>query len=253
LDEAQDYPKGAARIFARVTERLFVTGDHQQRINNKTEKTMKEFEQLAKEAIELDRHYRNGRAICDVVGALRGYDYAASSGYNEAEDPSRFERHRCGDLREQVYQAIAMIPRQLDAYPEDLVGIIVPTNEQLMEVMRHIDGSDIAGKVQLQHSKEGYAPLDPKKRVIALNSHNSKGLEFRSAHFLGVDALSTWPDKPKTRNLVFTALTRAKTSLDVYHSNELPYWLESAVLKVTTTPKAPSKFSDVFGKARPSL
>ena len=248
LDEAQDYPKGAARIFTRVTNRLFVTGDQHQRINNNTEKTMKEFEGLAQFSIELERHYRNGHAICNLVGALRGYDYVATSGYNEEEDPSRFGCHQCNDLREQTYQAIAMIPNQLDAYPDDLVGIIVPTNDELNEVMKYIDNSDIAGKVQLQHSQEGYAPLDPNKRVIALNAFNSKGLEFRSAHFLGVDTISGWPDKAAVRNLVFTALTRAKTSLDIYHTLELPYWLQAAVNKLTTPPKPPSKLSDLFGK-----
>lgn len=250
LDEAQDYPKGAARIFTHLTNRLFITGDEQQRINDKTENTMREFRKIAKITIELERHYRNGLAICKLVGALRGGDYVSKSGYDEEENPSRFERHKFKDLKEQVYFALDMIPNQLDAYPDDLVGIIAPTNALLLEVMKYIDGSgsEVREKVQLQHVKKGYAHLDPEKRVIALNFHNSKGLEFRSAHLMGVDDITRWPDKPKTRNVVFTALTRAKTSLDLYHVGTLPYWLESAIKNVTESPKPPSKLSVLFGK-----
>jgi DNA helicase IV len=248
LDEAQDYPKGASRIFTHVTDRLFITGDQDQQIHRKTQHTMREFEKLATRKIKLDYHYRNGLAICRLAGAFRGRDYAATSRYDEEANPSRFERSRCASFREQVFRAIAMIPNQLAAYPDDLVGLIVPTNEQLDEMMKHVDASDIADQVQLQHSKRGYPSLDMDKRVIALNAFNSKGLEFRSAHFLGVDAMYKWPENTKSRNLVFTAVTRAKSSLDIYHTGDLPNWIESPILNVTSKPKPPSKFSAIFPK-----
>lgn len=249
LDEAQDYPKGASKIFGRITKRLFITGDDEQRIHGRTQGTMKEFAALATRRVGLKKHYRNGLAICRLAGAFKNRNYAESSGYDELRNPSRFERWRCANFREEVYRAVAMIPTQLAAYPDDLVGLIVPNNTQLEELIDYIDSSDIADQVQLQHHKRGYPELDSNKRVIALNAFNSKGLEFRSAHILGLDAMHGRSENIINRNLIFTAITRAKTSLDIYHSGELPYWIESPILEVTTKPKPPSQISSLFPKA----
>lgn len=238
VDEAQDFPSGCAEIFRAMTDRLFVTGDERQRIFDHTAKTLSEFRESAR-IIDLKHHYRNGRKICHLAGSLKGIDYSATSRYDEIANPSVFVRYRCATLREQVETACRAIPNQLAAYPDDLVGIIVPTNDALQDVRDILDGSDLTDQVQVQSSRDGYHELDPAKRIIVLTMASAKGLEFRSAHFVAADEITDWPESGKLRNLVFTTITRAKTSLAIYHIDPLKKWLESAILKVTSTPQAP--------------
>src|SRR5690606_36246659 len=83
-------------------------------------------------------------------------------------------------------------------------------------------------------------------RVCVSTIHAAKGLEFRALHLLGVDGLGSWP---LSRNLMFTAITRTKTSLRIYYTKDLPAILEAALAKLKPMPSLPA-LSAVFGKGK---
>jgi superfamily I DNA and RNA helicase len=116
----------------------------------------------------------------------------------------------------------------LEAYPGELIGVMVPLNRDLDEVVERLEESDVGEFCQFQSARQGYARLDPERRVVVTTVHGAKGLEFRCGHLIAADGLNHHR-ATRRRNLGFTAVTRAKTSLSVYRDNPAPGWLESAV------------------------
>ena len=82
------------------------------------------------------------------------------------------------------------------------------------------------------------------KPIVITTFHAAKGLEFRALHLVGCCQLKKFHNN---RQMAFTAVTRAKTSLAVYHSEDLHSYLESALSleSVKTTPS----LKDVFGES----
>lgn len=64
--------------------------------------------------------------------------------------------------------------------------------------------------------------------MIVTTIISAKGLEFRAVHLLGMDMISRFRDVQK--NLAFTGVTRAKTSLRIYYNKSIPGYLEKGIL-----------------------
>jgi len=85
--------------------------------------------------------------------------------------------------------------------------------------------------------------FDPKLPVWVSTVHSSKGLEYRCAHIVSADELSTF--NAHERRVVFMAITRAKTTLDIYHLKPLHAFFASALAK----PNADKvSIKNLFGK-----
>jgi len=107
------------------------------------------------------------------------------------------------------------------AYPDELIGILCPRQEELKIAANVLASSSIAGKLQIQHGE--YATFDPNRPVILATVHGAKGLEFRAVHLLGMDHIKKFRTQ---KNMCYTAVTRCKTSLSIYHQGSLPGYLE---------------------------
>jgi superfamily I DNA/RNA helicase len=81
----------------------------------------------------------------------------------------------------------------------------------------------------VQTSDEGYEAFDPQRSICVCKLHSAKGLEFRAFHILAAEGLKKFPMQ---RELTFMGVTRAKTSLCIYHSGDLPSYLEGALSKL---------------------
>jgi superfamily I DNA/RNA helicase len=81
----------------------------------------------------------------------------------------------------------------------------------------------------VQTSEEGYEIFDPQKSICACKLHSAKGLEFRALNILAAEGLKKFPMQ---RELAFMGVTRAKTSLCIYHCADLPSYLEEALSKL---------------------
>ena len=131
---------------------------------------------------------------------------------------------------------------QLKAYPDELLGVVSPTNEALSRIWQHIASSDLSSLAMLQGAGE-HVSFDLDKRICVCTFHAAKSLEFRALHIAGCESLKKFPLQ---RNMAFTAVTRAKTSLSIYYSEDIPGFFEKALNVLQPIPDLP-ELTDVFG------
>jgi superfamily I DNA and RNA helicase len=244
LDEVQDYPVSLAPILRKLSDRLFMVGDENQQLFREGA-TMHAFENLAQTIIDIPFHYRNGVEICKVAAAIKNDpNYVASSRYDELTLPSSARLVHCATLREQVSSAVTEIQSQLSLYPNELLGIIVPRRDDLMDVIEALRASSIGKLCHFQTAEEGYSSFSDAHPICVSTVHGAKGIEFRALHVLGLDALHNRFKRSKRRNTAYTAVTRAKTSLRGYYSGQVPVWLESAF---PAAPISVIALDDIFG------
>ena len=86
------------------------------------------------------------------------------------------------------------------------------------------------------------------KQVIVTTFHAAKGLEFRALHLAGCDELRS-SFFHNNRRLTFTAVTRAKTALSVYHCDDLHGYFEAALQSLQPVLNLPH-LDEVFGGSR---
>lgn len=114
--------------------------------------------------------------------------------------------------------------------------------------MKHGGGRLLAEHVQFQSSAQGCTPFDESKRVVCVTLHGAKGLEFRTVHLLGADLMTRFRHQER---MAYTAITRAKTALTVYHERDLPGYLAKALAALKPQPVSPD--SDLSGLFRGTM
>ena len=247
LDEAQDYTKEDIYIFCKFCKRLFAVGDDDQQIyDNKG--GLLALSEICDTTSTLKYHYRNGRKICRVADGLKGRLDApggmeATSQYDEVESPSIVEVYDPKPIKDQAADIVTLLERQLLAYPNERIGVACPRKKEVEDVWDVIKGSSVGDQSQLQTWREGYTPFDDDKRICVTTIHGAKGVEFRALHIAGANFISKF--RAQQRNLMYTGVTRAKTSLSVHHSANLPGYVENALSSVEPT-KAPPNLADLF-------
>ena len=112
----------------------------------------------------------------------------------------------------------------------------------MLQIWEHIQDSPFSSLAVLQ-AENVYSSFEPDKLICVSTLHTAKGLEFRALHIAGCAFLKNFPLQ---RNMVFTAATRAKTSLSFYYSGDIPSFLEGALGSLERLPNLP-KLADVFG------
>ncbi len=238
LDEAQDYSEAEVRVFQRICGELFAVADSRQQIYRVTS-PLASLADSVDQYIELRFHYRNGKAICGfadrVPKALTAYvPLEPTSQYDEVARPSSVLREELNDLSAQCSRVEQVVRTQLIAYPDEALGIVCPRNTEVQAVVSHLMTTDLAGEVEMQGSIGT-------GRIFVCTLHSAKGLEFRALHVVSSEHIKNFGLQ---RNMVYTAATRAKTSLAFYHSGSLPVFLEDALPRETDSP-APS-LDDLF-------
>lgn len=244
LDEVQDYPQAIVALIATLSERLFFVGDEKQRIYG-ADGTLQKLAAAADQIINLPFHYRNGMRICRVAEAIMDeHDYASTSRYPEERLPSRVTLDSHESLEEQVAHVTQELKSQLRSYPGDLLGVMVPLNDDLIKVVEILRESDIEEYCQFQTRAEGNTPLEAAKPIIVSTIHAAKGLEYRAAHIVSMEGIAAHP-REKQRRIAYTAVTRAKTTLSGYHSVTLSPWLRAAFQRGQDPPTQPT-LQDLF-------
>jgi len=231
LDEAQDYLPDEVDVFLRLGKVVFAAADSRQHIYAMEGVPPNELEKRFSHIYRLRYHYRNGQKICLVADELAkgwsGFEpLAPTSKYDEDRLPSSVSVVSCPSLEAQVEQAIVGLDRQMKAYPDEFLGILCPSRACLKTVWNIIQASKIGGRAVLQSADDGYVSFEADKPICVCTIHAGKGLEFRAVHLLEADNMKK---SPLNRNIAYTALTRAKTSLSVYHSKPIPGYLEKAM------------------------
>jgi DNA helicase IV len=246
LDEAQDYLPAEIEHLAKLGKVLFIVADHRQKIYSNPD-CFEMLEKSASKVHNLHYNYRCGHKICRFADAFAkdSDDYeplAPKSQYDEASKPSSVDPLELADIDAQAKRIIAQLSIQLKAYPGELLGVVCPKKEDILRIWAVIESSQLASRSVLQLSGQ-YKPFSQNTNICVCTLHAAKGLEFRALHLAGCDGFTKFPNQ---RNLVYTAVTRAKTSLSLYHCGRIPAFLEKAIAELQPIKDLPDP-KDLFG------
>lgn len=242
VDEIQDLTAVELDVLLRLSDKICICGDTKQGIYKKDG-----FDISAKLGLDthsLQHHFRIGPNIARVADKLIPPEAGAvplegSSGYNVNEmGESTAKLHSCGSRDEQFNTMLNLIRVQLDAFNEDTIGIFCGKRESVVELKEKFNKTDLSDCVVF-HGIDTDASFIGSKRIHVLTIHGSKGTEFRSVHIYGIEELANYP--LNQTKLAYTAVTRARTSLNAYRTGSTSPKLESAF----STP-AVIKIDDLF-------
>lgn len=216
VDECQDYMDTELLVLRRLTKRLILVADSRQSIYQITHTPELLEELVDNNIVTLKHHYRSGLKLCRVADAILrdSVNFMPVHGeccYDEAARPSSITLEDCKDFGSQINMIIEKIPDQLDLYPGELIGVLFPKKEQKIAFMEALSTSTIANS----------------DHIIVDTMHGAKGLEFRTVHIGGCEAL--YRMGPIQKRLAYTAILRGKTAAAIYYSGKVPGYLESAI------------------------
>jgi len=250
LDEAHDYLPEEIEIFRTLGKTLFAVADSRQKIYTGAD-SIETLRGMVDREHQLRYHYRIGEKICMLADAL-GKDTGQyepllnTSNYKEKDNPSSVEHFKCADIDDAGKRILAKVENQLKAFPGEMIGILCPKNEDALRIWELVIASEFAQNAVLQVGSN-HAPFTAETRICVANFHSAKGLEFRAVHLAGCEKLKKFFGRQ--RNMAFTAVTRAKTSLSIYYTDSLPGFFEQALCVLEPPPPLP-KAADVFKKSR---
>ena len=229
IDEAQDFIPQEIEILCNLGIRFFAVADYRQKIY-RGQDSISIIESKAN-VITLCFHYRNGQKICVVADGLSkfsgdGLTLQGASKYDERKLESSVNVISTRTIGEQCLELTSRLETQLKAYPHELIGVVCPRGEDLSEVIKYLKQSSLSRNIIIQTSENGYMQFEQRKSICVSKLHSAKGLEFRAFHILAAEGLKKFPMQ---RELTFMGVTRAKTSLCIYHSDSLPGYLEGAL------------------------
>jgi superfamily I DNA/RNA helicase len=156
------------------------------------------------------------------------------------------EKLSCADLDDAADQIAERLQIQLQAYPDELLGVIAPRREDAEYVGQRLLSSAVGANCVVQTDTD-YISFGPNTSVCVCSLHAAKGLEFRAVHIVGGHCLPSFRDKQK--RMAYTAITRAKTSLAIYCTEPIPGYLEQAIYAANTVPELP-QLGDVFKRKK---
>lgn len=248
IDEAQDCLPIEIRIFKRLSYKMYAVADTKQKIYT-GENPIEELKSICR-VKELKFHYRNGLQICRLADGIAKHteDYvelSSTSHYNESMMKSSVKLEVCTNELEQFVKIEMQLDIQLKAYPDDFIGIIAPKNNDLDKILHYFSNTKYANKIVMANSDN--IDFDLKKPIIICNMHNAKGLEFRAVHICCFDSIQKF--KPNNRNLTYTAVTRAKTTLTIYYIKHLYSYFKQAYASLNYEPYDPTD-EDIFGSKK---
>jgi superfamily I DNA and RNA helicase len=245
LDEAQDYTEEEIRIFRKISEVLVATADTRQRIYNVPDNS-----ELLVHCTDihypLKYHFRNGLEICRLAdGIVAGEpDYApmlASSQYDEKSYPCTARAIGGLNLKEQAFKIAEQLKDALLAYPDQLLAVLCPKNDDLDVIQSELNSLKLGDSITRANNKDDF---DSSKPIWLSTIHAAKGLEFRVVHIAGLDGLSSMTGD---KRLIYTGVTRGKTTLRLYWQKSIPGYLDAAIRTVAPSPKAVTK-ANIFGQ-----
>ncbi len=250
LDEAQDYTAAEIELFTNLGGQVFAVADSRQQIY-KGDGTETDPLGAIRSAIppenvhELRYHYRNGLEICRIADRIAKdsdvYEpLTPRAQYDEAENKSTVTTFQ-GNLDAQCEEIAKSLRTQLRAFPNELLAVVCPLREHVNAVFAKLQAEpDLAPKLcKIDDDDEAF---DTSKPICVSTVHSAKGLEVRALHFAAAEHVKRTPHQ---RNVGFTAVTRAKTSLAIYHEGDLKGWFESAVVGLNP-PKTQPDFGSLF-------
>jgi superfamily I DNA/RNA helicase len=243
VDEVQDLNAQELEALNMLTTKMMVAGDDRQQIYGGGEGIAAAVS-LKFQALALEYHYRIGKKICEAADAVfppppGQKPLVQMCNYNENLIPSSTRIVSENSFEKQIQSALKEIRVQLKAFPGEAIGILAPRREHLSKIRAALESSDVADLIAYHDPDSGGSrefPAD--KQIFVMTVHSSKGTEFRAVHIVGAERLRS---PVATRRTVFTAFTRAKTSLAVYYTGTVAAYIQGA-FSSPSTPKLDELF-----------
>ncbi|CAZ90067.1 putative DNA / RNA helicase [Thiomonas arsenitoxydans] len=229
VDEAQDFTAEELAALLSLSDNVCICGDENQGIYRRD--GLAAVKNLALAPYELKRHFRIGQRIARVADRLIPPEEGKASleetsNYNpKTQGESSAVMHPCSSRDEQFSRMLELIQVQLDAFKGDSIGIICGTRESVTELRARFNETELHG-ITIAHGVEKDASFSSEKRIHIMTIHAAKGTEFRAVHIYGAEELANHP--LNRRRLGYTAITRAKTALNVFRTGATNNPLENA-------------------------
>jgi len=116
---------------------------------------------------------------------------------------------------------------------------LVPLTTMVTELQGMFDKTPLAKSVAYHNDNSVEQSFQSGKRIHVIVLKSAKGTEFRAVHLYGLEELKF----PQTRReLLFMAITRAKTALTGYYSGKILKSVETAFAKAQTPPSLADLF-----------
>lgn len=232
VDEAQDLSVGELTALLELSDKVCICGDDRQGIYNQS--GMSTAEKLKLESHRLTRHFRIGQEIAKVADKLMppikgGVTLESTCNYDPAiQGASTAILHQSQTRTEQLDKIFELIQVQLDAFPDEAIGIFCPRQEDRLEVKKYFEATHLKNQI-CTHGVDSDATFSGEALIHIMTLHASKGTEFRCVHIFGAEGLTRFP--LKRTKLIYTGVTRAKTALNIYRFGETTIKLEAAFAK----------------------
>jgi superfamily I DNA and RNA helicase len=239
VDEVQDLWPEEVRLVASLTERMMFAGDSHQRLHD-VSGGIEAAKGIGCTEVTLKHHFRISPQICRVAdNILVQGNYPLSQYCHYRGPPPSEPLVRSGLSRpDQLDRLVESLDLQLDTYnsPNDLLGVVTWRMRDCEQIFRHlVDQPRFAEITRLHHSGIQDRQFDPGCKICVVTIQSCKGLEFRALHWMFADENEYFT----TRDRAYTVVTRAKSSLTVYHDGAL-----SAVLTGAFPPVGRALFED---------
>jgi superfamily I DNA/RNA helicase len=232
VDEAQDFSVQELEGLLSLSENICVCGDVKQGIYKKDGLDIASRLSLARHTLKT--HYRIGHRIAHVADRLipptaGGEKLEATCNYNpKIQGKSTAEMHFCVSRDDQFSQMMNLLRIQLDAFRGENIGILCGKKDTLRELREKFDSTDSADLVSVYTVDQDFS-FGGDRPIKVLTIHSAKGTEFRAVHVYGAEELETFP--LNRRPVAFTAITRARTALNVYVTGQTNAPFENAFAK----------------------
>ena len=229
VDEAQDLTLPELQALLSLSENVCICGDENQGIYRRN--GLDSITALSLTPYELTRHFRIGQRIAHVADRLMppragklGLEETAN--YNpKIQGDSSATMHPCDSRDEQFRRMLEFIRVQLVAFNEDNIGVFCAKRESVAELRRRFDDTELA-KLTVAHGLDKGATFSSEGRIHIMTIHAAKGTEFRAVHIFGAEELAHHP--LNRSRISYTAITRAKTALNVFRTGPTNAPLENA-------------------------
>lgn len=230
IDEAQDLLSEEIELIKQWSPVLFFVGDSRQKIFDQSEglEAVRQITPLQEHTLSF--HYRLAPEICRVADRIlnsQGANSLQETQHYVGPEPGTVNVHDPLPREAQIEQAMQKLKDQVRVYAGliaegDKLAIVVARRNDREEVFYHLENDpDLKGKSQVIRAREDSGDdhdpaFDPETPICILTVKGCKGLEFRSVHWLFCEDLK-WSH---TNEVYYTVVTRAKTSLDLYYTNQ---------------------------------
>jgi DNA helicase IV len=229
VDEIQDLSGEEVTLFGSLSPKLMMVGDSRQKLFDEVHGGIEAARTLGCEEIELKHHFRISRDICRVADSilLPGNYRLEQFNHYQGPTPSPPSTRSHLSKEQQLSALVEALDVQLDTYnePTDLIGLVTWRKQDCDLIAEHLGETRFAGLTRVFHSDIEGRRFETGIRICVITVQSCKGLEFRALHWLFADEVPHFI----TRERAYTVVTRAKSSLTVYHHGPLQAFLAVAL------------------------